>query len=377
MIESHGYSSTITVAGDTIQYTTPYGTSTFKSLPLKTLDHIPNMDKDKWCTAVPTTSKDWVNPVKRHFTCASLEGSKKMRESWKDISGRADEVINQFMDGSIDKNALADRFQSLSHELYETACRVNYPTPLIFDDEQAVSEAFYDEVRRRILDIAVDRNNEEGKQHITGEMNAQRSWKYYNADYYYYKSEDAIDAVTNGMEEMAKTHNWDFTIPDYKSKGLNLYYNFNTAFSNKFCQSEQYLIDPDMEPPQGFEWFFQTGGDRNKYSTYGVLESKIITNPDGSETEIKLIDRNKFDPTDFYTGNTWFAYTDKSGKRHVFSKDVVFNDQKSDLMNLGNLFKIPVDNEWEKVRGFLGNLQLYPKGYLSRFAKTVNLNCFV
>lgn len=192
-----------------------------------------------------------------------------------------------------------------------------------------------------------------------------------------FKSEDAIKAVTNGMEEMAKTHNWDFTIPDYKNKGLNLYYNFNTAFSNKFCQSEQYLIDPDMEPPQGFEWFFQTGGDRNKYSTHGVLASEIITNADGSETEIRLIDRNKFDPSDFYTGNTWFAYTDKSGKRHVFSKDVVFNDQKSDLMNLGNLFKIPADNEWEKVRDFLENLQLYPKGYFSRFAKTVNLNCFV
>ena len=137
------------------------------------------------------------------------------------------------------------------------------------------------------------------------------------------------------------------------------------------------MIDPDMEPPQGFEWFFQTGGDRSKYSTYGVLESKIITNADGSETVIKLINRDKFDPTDFYTGNTWIAYIDKSGKRHVFSKDIFFSEQESNLMNVGNLFQLPADDEWDKVKQFLGNLQLYPKGHFSRIADTMKLNCFV
>lgn len=177
------------------------------------------------------------------------------------------------------------------------------------------------------------------------------------------------------MEELAQANDWEFTIPDYKGKGYNLYYNFNTAFSNSFSQSEQYLIDPDMEPPQGFEWFFQTGGDWEKYSRRGVIEAHYTINPDGSKNMISQIHRDRFDPTDFYTGNTWFAYTDENGKRHVFSADVFFTDNESDLMNVGSLFNPPDAEKWDVVRSFLKNLQLYPKGYFSRIVNPFSFNC--
>jgi len=371
MIESFNYSS----VGGTLQYTNPYGTFTFTEVPLKTLDYTPNMDN--WTTVETSTYEGRLSSIKSRFTCGSLEGSAKMRDVWTDISSRADAAIEQFIDGTMNKDKFAEQFQSLANELFETSCRVGYPIPLVDTaKEQAVSEAFYDEVRRRILDIAVKRNNEQGKQYVTGEMNYQRSWKYYNSDYYY-KSEAAIVAATKGMEEMGQVNNWNFTIPDYKGKGWNLYYNFNTAFSNNFFLSDQYLIDPDVEPPQGFEWFFQTGGDRDKYSHYGVLERKITTHADRSETVIQLINRDKFDPTDFLTGNTWIAYTDQNGKHHVLSKDIIFENKNSDLMNVGSLFELPVDEEWDKVEKFLRNLQLYPKGYFSRIADTISINCIV
>lgn len=370
-----------TLSNGDMQYTNPYGTWTFQKVPLQKLDGDgikPNLDKwDGVSSEILTfdgkqfTQEDQLNALKRQFMSHSLASNKQMQDAWDDISGRVDNAIEQFMDGTMSEDQLSDLFQSLAHELFEESCKAGYPLPIVSNDkEQAVAEAFYDEARRRILDIAVKRNNEQGEQYITGEMNIRRTYKYYNSDYYY-KSEAAIAAITKGMEDLAQANDWDFTIPDYKGKGMDQYYNFNTALSNQFQTREQYLIDPDMEPPQGFEWFFETGGDPHIF----VLEGQVITNTDGSETVVPLPSRTKFDPIDYLTGNTWFAYTDKNGERHVFSTDVIFRNEKSDLMNVGSLFKLPDDEEWDAVRRFLKNLQLYPKGYFTRNADPVSFSC--
>lgn len=370
-----------TLSNGDMQYTNPYGTWTFQKVPLQKLDGDgikPNLDKwDGVSSEVLTfdgkqfTQEDQLNALKSQFMSHSLASNKQMQDAWDGISERVDNAIEQFMDGTMSEDQLSDLFQSLAHELFEESCKAGYPLPIVSNDkEQKVAEAFYDEARRRILDIAVKRNNEQGEQYITGEMNIRRTYKYYNSDYYY-KSEAAIAAITKGMEDLAQANDWDFTIPDYKGKGMDQYYNFNTALSNQFQTREQYLIDPDMEPPQGFEWFFETGGDPHIF----VLEGQVITNPDGSETVVPLPSRTKFDPIDYLTGNTWFAYTDKNGERHVFSTDVIFRNEKSDLMNVGSLFKLPDDEEWDAVRRFLKNLQLYPKGYFTQNADPVSFSC--
>lgn len=169
-----------------IQYTNPYGTWTLTRVPVKEaeIDKECLANKDLW-TGHPKviTKEDQMKEIKSKFTCGSLEGSTKMHDAWADISGRMDRAIEQFMDGTMSEDQLAELFQSLSHELFETSCRAGYPLPIADDfKEQAVSEAFYDEARRRILDIAVNRNNEQGKQYLTSDMNPQRSWKYYNSD---------------------------------------------------------------------------------------------------------------------------------------------------------------------------------------------------
>ena len=122
--------------------------------------------------------------------------------------------------------------------------------------EQAKMKTFYGEFRRKILSSAVCRSVEEGKQYVAGDPSGARNWKYYNSDYYY-QSEAAISAVSKGIMDIAQRKGYDdFSIPDYKAKGLNEYYNFNTAFSNSFAVSEQYILNPDAVPPRNFQWFF-------------------------------------------------------------------------------------------------------------------------
>ena len=156
-----------------------------------------------------------------------------------------------------------------------------YPSPLrSVGATQALTEIFYSEFRRKILEAAVQRNNQEGKQYFTGEMNAQRNWKYYNSDYYF-KSEEAISAITDGLNELAQGPAYEgFTLPDYKAEGLNLYYNYIPAFSNGFAVDEQFMLDPDAVPQENFQCFYQPSGN----SANKVIEADSLTieHPDGT-----------------------------------------------------------------------------------------------
>lgn len=381
MIPKTDFSSSMEILSNgNVRYTNTYGSYEFESVPLKKLEGEALKEaKDRFESLSllgPDRKPEPTDPVvffKRDYMAGSLEGSSKIRDIWKDISGRADEAIGKFMDGTMSGDELASRFQTLAHEMFESAAKVGYPCPLIDESmEQACTEAMYDNFREKILGTAVQRNNAEGRQYVTGEMCPQRTWKYYNADYYY-KSEDAIAAVTRGMEEFAQDRGWEWTVPDYRGK--NLYCNFNTALSNNFCLDEQHILDPDMVPPEGFEWFYQTGG--YPHGPYVQMISQTTTCPDGTEVTIHYPQPDQFDPENPFTATTWAAYTDKEGNRHVVSKDIIFKGDKSDLFNVGDLLRFDLDGESEGLNAFLSNLQLYPKNYYSLYRRSAGFDLSV
>lgn len=293
----------------------------------------------------------------------------------KEIDAETDAVINGFFDGTVSEEELSDTFQALAKKFSDACEEAGYPIPLRSCGLiQATTETFYSEFRRKILDAAVERNHQEGQQYITGEMNAQRNWKYYNSDYYF-KSEAALSAITGGLNQIARGPAYEgFTIPDYKARGLNLYYNFNSAFSNQFCVDEQFMKDPDMAPPKDFVWFYQSGGDSGRNTSSGGVASV-----NGVPVEPASYGPKHFDPTDFWTATTWAAYRDAQGNRHLVSTDFFYNYDKSDLRNVAALLKFTNGDPAQDaaVNRFLKNLQAYPAGYFSRFPRTraVDLDC--
>lgn len=99
------------------------------------------------------------------------------------------------------------------------------------------------------MSAAVQHNNAEGEKYITGDMNVQRNWSYYNSDYYY-ASEAAISAITEGAQNVSQEYGSSFEVPDYMAQGRTDLYNFNTALSgDPFVVSDyHYIIDPDVAP---------------------------------------------------------------------------------------------------------------------------------
>ena len=287
----------------------------------------------------------------------------------EEIDARTDAAINGFFDGTVSEEELADTFQSLAEKFFSACEDAGYPCPLPSKGmTQAMTETFYSEFRRKILETAVQRNNAEGQRYVTGEMNDQRNWKYYNSDYYF-KSEAAISAVTSGLERLAQGSAYDgFTLPDYKAEGLELYYNFNSAFSSRYAQDGrflpdgQFMLDPDMIPPENFQWFYQSGGD----SVSREITAKLVTiqYPDGT-TEFIDYTTPGFDPTDPTKAATWAFYRDAQGNKHIVSANFTYNFSKDDLRNVSKLLSFTQGDDVQDaaVNRFLSNLQVYSKGY--------------
>lgn len=330
---------------------------------LKKIDTPP--DIDEW-VRVDTSPEKRMADWKPAFTDAALERSPVMSTAWKECKKQTESAIGQFLDGKMDSSTLAQAFQDAYQSVTNTAKENGYPFPLW--DEMigpAALESIYGEFRRQILGVAVQQNNQEGCQYISGEMTAQRSWKYYNSDYYF-KTEEAIEAITERYMSMAEDAGWNgcVSVPDYKEKGLNLYYNFNTAFSNQFSTDERYMLDPDQTPPENFQWFYQSGGGDGRK---GFVTSLTIGHPGGTETFIDYT-RQGFDPADPTKGTMWAAYQDKNGTRHQVSADFKFQFSASDLLNAASLLRFSgSDTATQAANRFLQNLQVYPTGYFSRF----------
>lgn len=140
-----------------------------------------------------------------------------------------------------------------------------------------------------------------------------------NSDYYF-QSEDAINALTdkflakaqeNGLKDIA-------SVPDYKAKGLNLYYNFNSAVSNDFNLDDRYVIEKDQVPPKDFQWFFQTGGND---SDKGKVTSMAAYSANGTLEKYRDFTTPGFDPMDPLKGTCWAAYKDENGEWQYSSAD--------------------------------------------------------
>lgn len=293
---------------------------------------------------------------------------KAVRETKLVINAEMSSAVSEYYDGNLTEDELAQTFQNLSEKLLGTYEDLGYPNGLFITNQagrESAVESFYDEFRFKLLSVAVQRNNQEGKQYVTGEMNQQREYKYYNADYYY-KSEAAIAALNKGAEVAAeKLELTNFTIPDYKAEGHNCYYNFNSALSNNFCASEQYFLDYDQVPPEGFKWFYQSGSSGEVQK--GVeAKCSAIYSPDGKLIWSREPEKSKpFDPTDPLSATTWVSYRDANGKEQRISKDVSYTHTKADLFNLSSLLKFAGgDPKLDAAANrFLRNIQICCKGY--------------
>lgn len=350
------------VSGKPVQY----GKFTFLDISdqLVKSDKPPDLDKMVPVTDSPEKQRQFWG---RFYSDAALSRS-PVAGVKAEIDQESEAVINDFFDGRVSEAELSEKFQSLFSRFAESCQDAGYPIPLVSKGtNQVMLDSFYSEFRRKILDTAVQRNNQEGKQYLTGEMNAQRNWKYYNSDYYF-QSEKALGAITDGVKTLAQDKAYEgFTLRDYKAEGLNLYYNFNTAVSNNISADEQYILNPDQVPPEHFQWFYQSGGDssRRVFSVDGL----IVTDPDGRVVEYYDYRPTSFDPTDHRTGTTWAKYQDSQGIEHFVAADFLFGGTKADLHNVAALLNFTSGDKAQNaaVNRFLGNLQLYNQGYFSRF----------
>lgn len=283
-----------------------------------------------------------------------------------EILSTAETAIGKFYDGTMSADELKAEYKRLAEEYVDAFNAHGYPFILPNSaPRQEIQDNFYDEFRLRTLQEAVRRNDAEGKGHLTGTMNPQRTYKYYNSDYYY-QSEDAIKAITQAAEEVTQDHGLTFQVPDYQAQKLNLYNNFNSAWSNNFDVDDQYMIDRTMAPPRGFKWFYETGGDTLDKVIYPSGE--IVTNPDGSKTVIDYRTEG-FDPTDPLKGRMWASYRDKQGKEHRVSNYVRFYFAEDDLHRVSDLLKFSTGNsaQDQMLNKFLSNLQAYPQSYFTYY----------
>lgn len=303
---------------------------------------------------------------RKYFSPYAMEASPAVSGAAKEAYSQGQAAIDKFFDGTMTAEELGDTLQGLSDRLLKACEEEGYPIPLFGGSMAAAGmEAIYGEFRRMILDTAVQRNNAEGRRYVTGEMNCQRNWKYYDSDYYY-QSEDAISALTDSFLTKVREMGWEdkVSVPDYKAKGLDLYNNFNSALSNHFNVDDRFVIDTEQVPPRDFRWFYQSGGNGGS----PVLASLTITEPDGTETIIDYAGKD-FDPTNPTKGTTWAAYKDEDGTWQYESADFTYDFSMEDLKNVAGLLKFAgrAGASREAAYRFLKNLQLYPGGYFSRF----------
>lgn len=327
----------------------------------------PCITKDLTTVPKDTVDVDSFVPVKSTYTSselgetarAYLEGDQATQTS------PMDDCIDQFFDGTMSESELQTEYEKLlKKELFGS---MENPTGPLTASQKEIATNFYNAFREKILSAAVERNNTEGKQYITGDMNVQRNWAYYNSDYYY-ASESAISAITEGAQNVSQEYGSTFEVPDYMAQGKTNLYNFNTALSgDPFVASDyHYIIDPDVAPPENFKWFYEKGGDA--YSTTIRMNSLTVEDADGNKT-VTDYTTDTFDPKDPLKAQTWVSYTDEDGIEHRLSTDLVFNNSKEDLRNVADLLSFS-DKDTDKaslLNQFLSNLQLYPKRYFDRF----------
>ena len=327
----------------------------------------PCITKDLTKVSKDTVDVDSFVSVKSTYTSSELGETARAYLEGEQATQTSpmDDCIDQFFDGTMSESELQAEYEKLlKKELFGS---IKNPTGPLTASQKKTAANFYNAFREKILSAAVQRNNAEGEQYVTGDMNVQRNWSYYNSDYYY-ASEAAISAITEGAQNVAQEYGSTFEVPDYMAQGKTNLYNFNTALSgDPFVASDyHYIIDPDVAPPENFKWFYEKGGDA--YSTTIRMNSLTVEDADGNKT-VTDYTTDTFDPKEPLKAQTRVSYTDEDGIEDPLSTDLVFNNSKEDLRNVADLLSFS-DKDTDKaslLNQFLSNLQLYPKRYFDRF----------
>ncbi len=316
--------------------------------------------------------------------------TKELRDFTQAINEERDQAINDFYDGKLSEEGLTDKFQDLLTR-YRQGYDDNLVLGLDYYTEEAMTEIFYSEFRASLLDIAVERNNAEGRQYITGVITdtpgGERNWKYYNSDYYF-MSEDALAAVVEGLDRYVEVRKsevsgFEIDIPDYKEKGMDECYNFNSSWSAymyNVCYrgaADQFMRDYDQVPPKGFKWFYQSGGSNGSvhYKNPQFIFDGVAAYYQQPPTV--------FDPEDAYSATTWASYTDSNGKKHFVSTDFAYLSIDSaykyhgkGLQVVSSLLQFTGNKkEDDAYNKFMNSLQVCTKGYYKVFglAKPIDL----
>ncbi len=289
-----------------------------------------------------------------HITSILAPDAVGAAEGIKKVLAEVENVIGRFYDGDLSVETLQQEYERLAKCYANVLKEHDYPDKLTARSDQAEyasDEVFYDEFRRITLDVAVKRNNGEGKQYITGEINVFRNVRCYNSDYYY-KSETVITAITERAFEMVDKHEnkldgYEFKVPDYKGKSMNRYYNFNSAWDSNAGLSAQYIADYDKAPPKNFQWFYQTGGES---PTDGTIRAVLI--------EEKPF--NGFDLKDPLTARMWAKYHDENGNEHFTFNDFRYTGS-DDLRIVSSLMKFSAKagSGYSEVNSFLDNFRVH------------------
>lgn len=271
-----------------------------------------SVDGDAFVRAAPAYRDTEATAALRAY----LEGDRPAQAS------PMERCVDRFLDGQLSKEELRAEYERLlKQELFGT---MPDPAAPLSDWQKETATDFYSAFRRQILQAAAARNNAEGARYLTGEMDPQRSWSYYDS-HWYYASEAAISAITAGAQSVAGEHGSSFTVPDYLAQGATDCYNFNTALrGDPFVAFDgRCVTDPDAVPPQGFRWFFEQGGDARSATVR--MDSLTITDEGGGETVLRYADA-AFDPTDPSRARTWVSCTDEDGTSHWLSARFRFCD---------------------------------------------------
>ncbi len=328
------------------------------------------LNSDAW-VKIDVNQPHWkqLEGVKEMFF-QNTGANSKIGEDLRAMDQEMEKLADQFFEGKMDEDGLAAAFQRLADRFIGICKEKQYPFQALKGFDEAELSVAYDHFRASILKSAVAHNQAEGRGHVTGEMNNQRNWHYYNADYYY-KSESAIAAITGKAEEMAASKGFDrFQIPDYQALGKNSCYNFNSAVSGEGdyipgglrALEPKWILDFDMVPPEDFRWFYQSGGN-------GGMEGVPLSISDGLTTE--HMDYSKFDPENPLTATVWAMLGEKR-----ISADILFQHTATDQKNLADLLRFTPSSKKElaEVNKFLKNFQVAPKGYLQRMQADRRMN---
>ena len=154
-----------------------YGKFTFLDVSheIKTIDTPP--DVDTW-VKVDMSPEHRLESWRPLFTGPALGRNPGTAAAWKEFEQQTKLAAGQFLDGTMDADSLTDVFQQGYQHLTDVAKDTGYPSPL-WDQMMgpACLESIYGEFRRMVLDAAVQRNNQEGRQYVTGEMTSKRIYK--------------------------------------------------------------------------------------------------------------------------------------------------------------------------------------------------------